>query len=370
MPRAHLLLLLAVGVALHALVTPVTASRFTFKMPSRQEECFLEEVDARSSSNKLLFRFGILEPNYYDLIDVTIKAPSWKVVESWNRTQGDHVTAPVRETGLYHLCFRKRAGASKEITVYYSFDFISTGSVHVTLYPNLAATLDKVTPDSTMYTTMMLGTVEGAPHKIGIVDYSLNGISPGVVRGNTRVQLLLSVEFVSKPKVEVSIARYPNRIEYPLSWDSMGNYVKYEYRQRVFDTAIAELGTHVAFDVTELVTEALKNKKPTITFSLHVNEDAEATISGMSYTTPDYYPKIVFEDMGLDLMREVAFFKERVFTLRGDITYIKQKERASRNAAESANSRVKWLSMLTNVVLVSIALAQVMYIRTMLESSY
>jgi hypothetical protein len=39
-------------------------------------------------------------------------------------------------------------------------------------------------------------------------------------------------------------------------------------------------------------------------------------------------------------------------------------------AAESANSRVKWLSMLTNVVLVAIALAQVLYIRTMLENSY
>lgn len=39
-------------------------------------------------------------------------------------------------------------------------------------------------------------------------------------------------------------------------------------------------------------------------------------------------------------------------------------------AAESANSRVKWLSLITNVVLVGIALAQVLYIRSMLENSY
>lgn len=35
--------------------------------------------------------------------------------------------------------------------------------------------------------------------------------------------------------------------------------------------------------------------------------------------------------MGLEIMREVAFFKERVFTLKGDISYILQRERGSRN---------------------------------------
>lgn len=38
-------------------------------------------------------------------------------------------------------------------------------------------------------------------------------------------------------------------------------------------------------------------------------------------------------DMGLEIMREVAFFKERVFTLKGDISYILQRERGSRNGA-------------------------------------
>lgn len=42
----------------------------------------------------------------------------------------------------------------------------------------------------------------------------------------------------------------------------------------------------------------------------------------------------------------------------------------SPSAAESANSRVKWLSLLTNVVLVGIALVQVLYIRHMLEAGY
>lgn len=40
------------------------------------QECFFEEVNARASDNKLLFRFGILEPKTYDLLDVQVRAPS------------------------------------------------------------------------------------------------------------------------------------------------------------------------------------------------------------------------------------------------------------------------------------------------------
>jgi hypothetical protein len=39
-------------------------------------------------------------------------------------------------------------------------------------------------------------------------------------------------------------------------------------------------------------------------------------------------------------------------------------------AAESTNSRVKWMSLITNVVLVGIAFGQVIYIRSMLEGGY
>lgn len=366
---AAMLRLLALGAAC-ALAT-VSGSRFTFSLPSRTEECFMEEVNARTSDNTLLFRFGIIEPELYDLMDVVIRSPSSKTVESWNMTQADHVTSPVRETGLYQLCFKKRAGSSRDFTVYYSFDFISTGSPHMVIYPNLAGTLDKATSDATLYTMMQLATSNGVSTKMGLVDYSLSGISPSIVRSNTRVQLLVSVEHVSSPKVEISVARYPRNIEYPLSWDTLGTYAsKSEYRQHVFDTTIGELGSHLAFDVTEIFTEALNGGKTALSFSFHVVGDHEVTLTGMSYTTPDYYPQLIVEDLGLDLMREVAYFKQRVFTLKGDITYIKQRERASRNAAESANGRVKWMSMLTNFVLVGIALAQVLYIRTMLESSY
>lgn len=51
-----------------------------------------------------------------------------KVVQSWNKTQNNHLTTTARESGLYHLCFRKLGGSSEKFVVFYSFDFISTGA--------------------------------------------------------------------------------------------------------------------------------------------------------------------------------------------------------------------------------------------------
>lgn len=130
-------------------------------VPSSQE-CFSEDVDARTTDNKLLFRFGILDAKAYDLIDVSVRArcsveggrrgecrnpskltcsldrhavcrrqiktQSQKLVKAWNRTQNDLVTTKVRESGLYALCFKKLGGSSGTISVFYSFDFISTGA--------------------------------------------------------------------------------------------------------------------------------------------------------------------------------------------------------------------------------------------------
>lgn len=52
-----------------------------------------------------------------------------KVLQSWNKTQNNHLTTTARESGLYHLCFRKLGGSSEKFVVFYSFDFISTGAL-------------------------------------------------------------------------------------------------------------------------------------------------------------------------------------------------------------------------------------------------
>jgi hypothetical protein len=84
-------------------------------------------VNARTTNNYLLFLFGLVEPSSSDFIDVQIRSPTGQIVQSWNKTQANHATMIVRESGLYHLCFIKRTGASKELILYYSFDLISTG---------------------------------------------------------------------------------------------------------------------------------------------------------------------------------------------------------------------------------------------------
>ncbi|KAF1328032.1 Endosomal protein p24b, partial [Globisporangium splendens] len=366
-------------------VTAHSGARFTFSLDTRFEECFMEEVDARTSGSKLLFRFGVIDPASYDVMDVVVKTPTLKTVQSWNRTQSNHLSTTVRESGLYHLCFRKLGGSSQDFNVFYSFDFISTGTriYHICilntlmwhwlltlLYPNVAATVSKSNPDETIYTAMTLTTTKGEATSLGITEFDLQGVSASLIHPNTRVQLLLSVDSVSKEKVDIAVGIYDKQLQYPLSWNSLGNFVKGEYKERVMDNAVTEMGSHLTFDITELFASRVNAQRETLNFVFYTHEDAEASVFGMSYVTPDYYPQIVVEDLGLDLMREVAYFKETVFTLRGDITYVLHKERGSRNAAESANSRVKWLSLLTNIVLVGIAFAQVVYIRSMLESSY
>ncbi|POM76664.1 Transmembrane emp24 domain containing protein 2 precursor [Phytophthora palmivora] len=372
---------LVVALLLFVCALPNThASRFQFTLTSRSEECFMEAVNARSSNNKVLFRFGILEPKTYDLVDVVVKNPSQREVLTWKADQNNHGTATVRESGLYHLCFRKLKGASSTITLFYSFDFISTGVRSLTLVPNIAATVSKDAPSVPAYTEMAVTTVNDQATKMGVMEFDLVGVSKSILRGNTRVKLLLTVDsIISGEEVDIALAVLPDRMKYPVTWETLESYANGGYHNHVIDDAVTELGSHVAFDITELFQDKLDGKTETIAFSIHANEDSDAVIFGVHHVAEDYFPQIVVEgtlfvlygeDIGLELMHEVAYFKESVFTLRGDISFVKHRERLSRDAAESTNSRVKWMSLITNVVLVGIAFGQVVYIRSMLESGY
>ncbi|KAL3659542.1 hypothetical protein V7S43_015530 [Phytophthora oleae] len=347
------------------------ASRFQFTLTSRSEECFMEEVNARASDNKVLFRFGILEANSYDFVDVMVKNPSQREVLAWKSEQNNFGTATVRESGLYHLCFRKLKGASSTMTLFYSFDFISTGARSLTLRPNIAATISKDAPSVPAYTQMAVTTLNGQATKMGVMEFDLVGVSRSIIRGNTRVKLILTVDSITGgERVNIALALLPNRMQYPVTWETMEAYASNDYRNHVVDNAVTELGSHVAFDVTEIFENKLDGKTETVSFSIHAHENSDAVVFGIHHVAEDYFPQIVVEDLGLELMHEVAFFKESVFTLRGDISFVKHRERMSRDAAESANARVKWMSLITNIVLVGIAFGQVIYIRSMLESGY
>lgn len=203
------------------------------------------------------------------------------------------------------------------------------------------------------------------------MEFDLVGVSRSIIRGNTRVKLLLTVDSVADgEQVNIALAMLPERMPHPVTWETLKRHATGGYREFVLDDAVTELGSHVAFDITEIFENKLDAKTETIAFSIHAYENGDAIVSGIHHVVEDYYPRIVVEDLGLELMHEVMYFKESVFTLRGDISFIKHRERMSRDAAESANSRVKWMSLITNVLLVGIAFGQVIYIRSMLESSY
>ncbi|RLN60008.1 hypothetical protein BBJ28_00001374 [Nothophytophthora sp. Chile5] len=279
---ATALLLLVLGICV---LSSAHASRFQFTLSSRGE------VNARASDNKVLFRFGIIEPKSYDFVDVTVRA----VHLSWKAEQNNFGSATVRESGLYHLCFRKRKGASSTITVFYSFDFISTGARSLTLLPNIAATVSKDAPSVPSYTQMAVSTANGEATKMGVMEFELVGVSRSIVRGNSRVKLLLTVDSVAQEKVDISVALLPARMRYPVTWETLDSYATGGYREHVFDNAETELGSHVAFDITELFANKLDGKTETIAFSVQAHSDSDAVVFGIHHASEDYFPQIVVE---------------------------------------------------------------------------
>ncbi|OQR98508.1 hypothetical protein THRCLA_06711 [Thraustotheca clavata] len=361
-------LLLLVFVALVARVH--ATSSFIFDMvPALEEECYMENLDARSSQNKLLFRFEIIEPTTYDALSVAIRSPAGRIVDSWNRTTRGHASHTVRESGLYYFCFTKLQGSSKRITVMYAFDFLSVGSRTMTNYPASIASVDQADPTNSIYTDLEAQTVQGKPTKMGFVEFSLAGTSKALIQEKTRIMLSLSVEYTSKPSMDLTISHVKNGLEHPMSWNAMKTHIE-SYQSSIIQGARAETGGVISFDVTDLVSETLKNDAQSLAFSIQCDEDATARMSGMVGAPVDLWPIITYEDIGQHVMVEIAAFKSRVWDLKGQLSSILSNERHSRNVAESANSSVFSMNIVVNIVLIFMGIAQVFYVRKLLGSGY
>jgi hypothetical protein len=225
-----------------------------------------------------------------------VKNPSQREVLAWKAAQNNFGTATVRESGLYHLCFRKLKGASSMITLFYSFDFISTGARSLTLVPNVAATVSKDAPTVPAYTQMAITTENGQATKMGILEFDLVGVSRSLIRSNTRVKLLLTVDSITDgDKVDIALALLPSRMKYPVTWETLEGYATGGYRDHVVDNAVTELGSHVGFDITEIFDSKLDGKTETIAFSIHAHEDSDAVVFGIHHVAEDYFPQIVVE---------------------------------------------------------------------------
>ncbi|EQC35733.1 hypothetical protein SDRG_07011 [Saprolegnia diclina VS20] len=359
-----LVLLVAFMASAHA------ASSFIFDMDTAvEEECFLENLDARSSQNKLLFRFEILEPTTYDAVDVAIRSPTGRIVESWNKTTRAHTSQAVRESGVYHFCFSKLPASSRRITVSYAFDFLSVGSRIMTSYPASITTIEKSDPTKSTYSDMIAETTAGKPTKMAFVEFSLAGVSKGLVGEKTRIMLSFSVEYTSQLSMDMTLSHVKGGLKHPMSWESMEHHVE-SFQASILQGARAETGGILSFDVTDLVSDTLRTGGQSLAFSVQCDEDASARLSGMVGSPVDHWPIITYEEIGLHVMVEIAAFKTRVWDLKGQLSSILQNERSSRNVAESANSSVFSMNIIVNVVLVAMGVAQVFYVRKLLGSGY
>uniref|UniRef100_M4BTH1 GOLD domain-containing protein n=1 Tax=Hyaloperonospora arabidopsidis (strain Emoy2) TaxID=559515 RepID=M4BTH1_HYAAE len=314
-------------VLLLCLLSVSDASRFRFTLTSRNEECFLEEVNARSSDNTILFRFAVLEPESYDLVDVVVrstvpncdsiersccqqlcshcthvnnkqvKSTSQREVLKWKAEQNNFASAAVRENGLYHLCFRKLKGASSTIALFYSFDFIPTGVQSLSLAPDFAATVSVDEPQVPIYTHMAVTTVKGQARKLGVMEFDLTDVSHSIMHSNTRVRLLLTVDGITGGEtVDIALALLPDRLEHPVTWDSLGDYATGGYVSHLIGFDGTELGGHVSFDITDVVDTKLTEKAETIAFSIHGDENGDAVVIGIAHHgSEDHFPQIVVE---------------------------------------------------------------------------
>ncbi|EQC34315.1 hypothetical protein SDRG_08088 [Saprolegnia diclina VS20] len=345
----------AVVVAVAWLALAVEAgSRFLFKLDTSattsSPECYYELLDARATQNRLLFRFELVEAGTPDAVDAFIQTPTGRLAKQWTFRKAGHVAIQVRESGLYRFCFVHPGSGSSEKTVVYAFDFLLAGTRTFTVYPSRADTLGAVASSS--LTAVRTRTDH---ESVGYMRFSLSGVSPSIVDLKTRVYLSLSVKATDVS--ELQLATIPLSAVQHRHWQSHLDGVARDH------VVACAAGGSVVFDITDLATDAIKHGQATLSLAVFSPSVGTAELHSMSQVAADHWPLVTFEDVGASLWIEMLQFRQRVWDLKGKIGSIVQHERTSRNAAESAHARFVVVALLGNVVLVSMALTQVYYVR-------
>ncbi|CAK4099918.1 unnamed protein product [Aphanomyces euteiches] len=309
------------------------SSYFVFDLPDDQEDCYVEDVVSRSVHSDIFLHFEILEPEVYDSLDVRLISPSGREVRSWQNIKHNHSDISVRESGLYSLCFNKTASSSRRLSILYAFDFASR-------YPASVATIQRDKPEETKYTELRLSTdSDGTVQSMGLVQFVFSGVSKSIIHDNTR-------------------------------WTAMADHLS-KFRDNVIHGIGGTTGGTLFFDITDDVTAALQaNEYPTLTYSIQLESEGYARLSGNDQKFMSHFPTITFEDMGLNVMREIAQFRYAVWDLKGELISIIHNERHSRNTAEAVQSRLVFSSIVTNVVLIALAIGQIVYVRRLIGTGY
>ncbi|ETV91515.1 hypothetical protein, variant 1 [Aphanomyces invadans] len=352
--------------------TANASSYFVFDLDDTEEDCYTEDVVSRSVNSDVFLHFEILEPAVTDAVDVQLTSPSGRGIQAWSGSKGNHTSILVRESGLYSVCFTKTASSSRRLSILYAFDHASIGSRTLTRYPASVSTILREKPDETTYTELNLETAaNGDVQSMGLVQFVFSGVSKSIIHDNTRIMMSFSVEYASVADLGLSVALVAGGLKHPSTWNAMSEHVL-AFSGKVTQTMGAKTGGTVFFDITDDVTAAMNAEDyPSIVYSIQVaDEGGSARLTGNAHSIMAHYPVITFEDMGLDVMREIGHFRYSVWDLKGELISIIQNERHSRNTAETVQSRVVWGTVLTNIVLLSLAIGQVLYVRNLIGTGY
>ncbi|OQR95474.1 hypothetical protein THRCLA_07836 [Thraustotheca clavata] len=348
-------------------------SRFVFTLDASASdsnpECFYELLDARATQNRLLFRYELVQGDNFDAVNAFIQTPTGRIAEKWDYSKTGHIALQVRESGLYRFCF-VHAGISSQLSVLYAFEFLLAGSRTFTVYPSRAITKGTeydVSASLTVATSKM-------QESIGLMSFSFAGVSPSIVDPKTRIYLSLSVKTANISKLEL-ISLPSATLPAEVIW----MYLEGAPKDSTY-TQHCESGGIVVFDITDIAVDTIKKQKPTLTLAIFSYDVGFAELYSMSQVAADHWPLVTFEgltivenhsyitlDVGTTLWIEMMQFRHRVWDLKGKIGVIVQHERVSHYAAQSANTRLIYVGVIINLVLIGMGIAQVYYIQQWLN---
>ena len=190
---------------------------------------------------------------------------------------------------------------------YYSHILSLLGSRTLTSYANALGTVSKENPvDSDSMILRLKGD-----ESLGAFDFDLHDIASGILHDNTRVMIQLSCDYAEKDHTEIILYQIPD-VDFitPISYNSLKNFISTVNNAHAVDYGDAITGGGLLLDVTDEVEEALKLQKKSMAFLLKSSSNLEVKLFAMAHASPDHWPKLIFEDMGVETMHEITYFKE------------------------------------------------------------
>ncbi|KAH9125611.1 hypothetical protein LEN26_007458 [Aphanomyces euteiches] len=353
--KAWLLVVLLVAVSVSG------GSRFLFSLQARSTDCFYELLDTRTTSNRLLVRFEVVDgTSAADAMDVRIETPTGRTVASWTETTTGYWSHAERESGLYKFCFVHR-GTSSKLAVFVNIEFLTATDRSLTIYPTTALT---VTPLGNKFDRLdldVLAQQTSVPSK-GLIIFSIQGMSLALLANNATMRHLVSISIDTTTASQVFLTPLLSVPSRPFEWRWLDAMQQVERQQH----DVAQPQSVAVFDVSAFVREALLKEASSVAFLLHSNGGHTRAFS-MATVAPDHWPLLTVEAVDQAVEFELRAFQSKLWVLRGQLSLLRHHERVSHQAAASTQPRLFVSTVVVDAILIAIGIAQVVYVNRLLR---